>query len=193
MVMRSIRARGNGRASSIAAARPIGIASSTRSAASVNGGNWPTSTLFSRIELAKLALVASSSSHWPALIGRLGIRRSVVAASAALPRAVECGVARFAAFGDVALERLDVGRHPVEALRAGLEVLETGRPRRLLADRLADRVGELGRLRRLEADHRHARLAPVLRDEDAVSGVRVDRDAVARTGVPDRRQPVRVA
>src|SRR5690606_26352728 len=98
-----------------------------------------------------------------------------------------------AALGDVALERLDVRGHPLEALGPGLEVLEAGRARRLLADRLADRLGELGRLSGLQADHRHARLAPAPRDEHAVGGVRVDRDTVALARLADSRQPVGVA
>src|SRR5690606_32157498 len=108
------------------------------------------------------------------------------------PAAVDARRQRIATPGDVALEPLDVGRHALEALRQRLDTLVAGWARRLDADRLADRLGELRRLRRLQADHRHAGLAPVARDMQPVGRVRIDDDAVALVHRANRRQTIGV-
>src|SRR5690606_4022539 len=92
---------------------------------------------------------------------------------------------RRATRGDVALERHHVDGHPDVALDALLEARIAHRRLRLETGRLADRIGELRRQRRLQADHRHALLAMGLRDEQAVGGMGVHQHVVALVHLAD--------
>src|SRR5512139_391666 len=79
---------------------------------------------------------------------------------------------------DELLDRIDVGVHEVLLLRLRFQIRQFGRAHRIDAERLADRVLELGGLRGFHADQRHAGLAVLEPDLEAVGGVRVDHGAV---------------
>src|SRR5258706_1844465 len=81
---------------------------------------------------------------------------------------------------DEALERRGVLVDHREALRQLLQVLEAARPLGLLAERLAQRVGELRRRGGLEADQRLSGARVLQADLDTVGGMRVDDHAVLR-------------
>ena len=85
-----------------------------------------------------------------------------------------------------------IARDQRPMLRPRLEALERRRPRRLAAERLADRRGELRRQRGLDADERDRGVAVLEPDLEPVRRVRVDDDAVAPLDVADRRDAVGV-
>src|SRR6476469_8981252 len=77
-------------------------------------------------------------------------------------------------------------------LRPRVQVRERRRPRRLEAERLVDRRGELRRQCGLQADERHTRDTALAPDIDAVRRMRIDDHAVTTMSVADRRDAVTV-
>src|SRR6266513_6220156 len=74
----------------------------------------------------------------------------------------------------IPLDGRGVGLHDREALRQSLQVLETGRPLRLAAERLTQGRGELRRQRGLKAHQGNPALAMLQAHLHAVRGMRID-------------------
>src|SRR5260221_3739454 len=91
---------------------------------------------------------------------------------------------------DVFLARLRIGLHQLEALLLALDAGESPGTRHGGAERLDDGALELRRLRRLQADHRVARLAVAQRDLHPVRGVRIDHLPVLALHEADRLQAI---
>src|SRR5687768_8664316 len=133
----------------------------------------------STLPLASSAAIGASSRvpvaavtvtcHWVAGQAALAAdgTRSAASVASSVPTLTRMG-------SHIRLDRLGIGLHHLESLRQLLDSLECGRPRRVLAESLHDRLIELHRQGSLQADHGDARLAQAQRDLHAVGGVRID-------------------